>query len=373
MVEKVEVFWGSDKDFEDAIAGIQHPTYLVDVFNHINQTKVKVDGVDNTDPPLEVENLIIHTDDYGGIQEWALMGFSINVIENLRLKVSNVWMCNPPLQIYDDIKRTYVGKIEEHKTEYPKITEEALMKISKGYDKAVIGQPHVIQDILPAIYSLIKKHRKKPATLLFLGTSGIGKTETANFIGDCIGNGMVRIQFSMQQTNNAVQYIFGGGHGEDSLARRLIRRKSNLILLDEFDKVSPGFYNAFYQMFDEGEFVDKNYRVDVSDCIIICTSNFLTEKDAEKNLGSAIYSRFTKVLRFEQISEADRIRIAEISFKRVFDELSPEEQGMVPKEELLDFYSNAIQKGAYNNIRMLRSDIEESIYFEILRAKKILP
>ena len=39
MVEKVEVFWGSDKDFEYAIAGIQHPTYLVDVFNHINQTK----------------------------------------------------------------------------------------------------------------------------------------------------------------------------------------------------------------------------------------------------------------------------------------------------------------------------------------------
>ena len=373
MVGKVEIYWGSDQDFEDAIAGIEQPTYLVDVFNHINQTKVKLDGVNKTDPPLKVENLVIHTDDYGGIQEWALMGFSNNVIENLQLNVSNVWMCNPPLQIYDDIKRTYADKIVEHKTKYPEITEEALLKISKGYDKAVIGQPHVIQDILPAIYSLIKKHRKKPATLLFLGTSGIGKTETANFIGDCIGNGMVRIQFSMQQTNNAVQYIFGGGHGEDSLARRLIRRKSNLILLDEFDKVSPGFYNAFYQMFDEGEFVDKNYRVDVSDCIIICTSNFLTEEDAEKNLGSAIYSRFTKVLRFEQIREADRIRIAEMSFKSVFNELSPEEQGMVPKEELMNFYSNAIQKGAYHNIRMLKNDIEESVFYEILRAKKILP
>ena len=54
----------------------------------------------------------------------------------------------------------------------------------------------------------------------------------------------------MQQTNSAYQYIFGADHGEDSLARELIRRSSNVILLDEFDKVSPSFYNAFYQMHD---------------------------------------------------------------------------------------------------------------------------
>ena len=136
-------------------------------------------------------------------------------------------MCNPPIQIYDDIKRSYAGYISEYRTVYPEITEDSLKKIAKEYKKVVIGQPRVIQDVLPAIYSLMKNRRHKPATLLFLGTSGIGKTETANFIGDCIGSGMVRIQFSMQQTNNAVQYIFGGGHGEDSLARRLIRRKSN--------------------------------------------------------------------------------------------------------------------------------------------------
>ncbi len=372
MVKKVEIYWGSDEDFEEAVSVIQSHTYLVDVFNHINLTRIKADGVAQKDPPLEVENLVIHTDDYGGIQEWALMGFSNNVIENLQLNVSNVWMCNPPIQIYEDIKRSYADKIEEHKTKYPEITEDALLEISKGYDKAVIGQPHVIQDVLPAIYPLIKKRRRKPATLLFLGTSGIGKTETAKFIGDCIGNGMVRIQFSMQQTNNAVQYIFGGGHGEDSLARRLIRRKSNLILLDEFDKVSTGFYNAFYQMFDEGVFVDKNYTVDVSDCIIICTSNFLTQEDAEKNLGSAIYSRFTKVLQFEQISEENRIHIAKMAFKSVYDVLSTEEQRMVPKEGIMRFYSNAIQQGSYNNIRLLRNDIEESIYFEILKAKNIL-
>lgn len=139
MVGKVEIYWGADQDFEEGIAEIQHPTYMVDVFNHINKTKVKVEGFNKDDPPLEVSDLVIRTDDYGGIQEWALMGFSNNVLENLQLKIDNVWLCNPPLSIYDDIKRTYGSIIKEHNTSYPEITEDALLKIATGYSSAVIG------------------------------------------------------------------------------------------------------------------------------------------------------------------------------------------------------------------------------------------
>mgnify|MGYP000046052259 CR=1 FL=1 len=113
---------------------------------------------------------------------------------------------------------------------------------------------------------------------------------------------MVRIQFSMQQTNSAYQYIFGADHGEDSLARELIRRSSNVILLDEFDKVSPAFYNAFYQMFDEGTFVDANYSVDVSKCIIICTTNYRTEEEAEKYLARRSIRDFQKSLFLIQLA-----------------------------------------------------------------------
>ena len=151
----------------------------------------------------------------------------------------------------------------------------------------------MMRRVLPAIYALKNEKRKRPVSILFLGASGIGKTETAKYIGEQLGMSLVRIQFSMQQTNQAYQYIFGAEHGEDSLARELIRRESNVVLLDEFDKVSPAFYNAFYQMFDEGLFVDSNYSVDMSRCIVICTTNYRSEEEAEKYLGTPIYSRFS--------------------------------------------------------------------------------
>lgn len=167
-------------------------------------------------------------------------------------------------------------------------------------------------------------------------------------------NILISIPFSMQQTVNAGKYIFGGEHGEDSFVRRLIRRSSNLILLDEFDKVPPGFYNAFYQMFDEGKFVDKNYTVDVSKCIIICTSNYQSETDAEKNLGSPIYSRFSKVVKFASIGIDDKLKIARITYQKLLDNLAEDDISLVPENAVLLFYEKAIKAGAYSNIRMLK-------------------
>ena len=79
--------------------------------------------------------------------------------------------------------------------------------MSEGFNDAVIGQPHVMKQSLASIYALRNSERRRPVTLLFLGDSGIGKTETAKYISSCLGTDMVRIKFSMQQTNSAYQYI----------------------------------------------------------------------------------------------------------------------------------------------------------------------
>ena len=374
VIQSINIFWGSDKVFEEATHSLDNTTSLATVLAHISEKEIKIKDANlPPTPPMIVENLIIFTDDYGGVMEWAILGFSNNVLRHTKVEIHNLWLCNPPDKIHEDIVKNYDKDIiKEHKPKYPTITVEDMKTIANGFNKSVIGQPHVMKQVLSSIYALKSSQRKRPVTLLFLGDSGIGKTETAKYISKCLNSDMVRIQFSMQQTNSAYQYIFGAEHGEDSLARELVRRSSNVILLDEFDKVVPAFYNAFYQMFDEGVFVDTNYSVDVSKCIIICTTNYRTEEEAEKNLGTPIYSRFSKVVIFKPISIEDKLTIASSRYAEVIDGLDDEDKALIESNGVLPFFEKAIREGSYPNMRMLRNDIEDAVNLEILKARGII-
>ena len=376
-MKEIHIYYGSDSDFDTATKSIDDFCTLGDVLNHIGQKELFLKGVPTTDPPKpeppkQIKNLVIHTDDYGGVNEWALLGFSNNVLQHQKLDIENVWMNNPPKKIYDDIQKTYSSLVHVSRQKYENIDIETLKQMAEKYQHIVIGQDRVIMQVLSSLYSLKSSNRIKPVTILFLGESGVGKTETAKYLASFFNKEMVRVQFSMQQTSTAYQFIFGAEHGENSLARELIRRESNIILLDEFDKVHPSFYNAFYQMFDEGEFIDSNYSVDVSRCIIICTTNYMSEEEAEEKLGSPVYSRFSKVVKFSSISIADKMKIAANCYKTIFQKLDKDDQELIADNPVLSIFTTKIQNGYYRNMRMLKTDIEDAINYEILVARGIL-
>ncbi len=372
-MEKVIIHFGSDSDFKKLTESIESYYTIGNVLGHISKVIIEIEGAEKRyNEPLEIDNLIIYTDDYGGIKEWAILGASNNIFKNPRIHIKNLFLSNPPKKLYEDVKRTYSSIITETFSNRPSLNLQMLKEIASDYENEVIGQPKVLRKLLPTLYSLVNPKRKKPIAILFLGGSGVGKTETAKFINSKFGGEMLRLQFSMQQTGEAYKYFFGGEHGEDSFARELIRRESNVILLDEFDKVDRSFYNAFYQMFDEGVFVDKNYSVNVESCIIICTSNFSSVEEAEKCLGAPIYSRFSKVIKFDEISIEDKIKIAARNYKTLYSQLSSDDQELIQENVVLNFFTNAIRQGFYNNMRTLKNDIEDALNIEVLKARGIL-
>ena len=125
-------------------------------------------------------------------------------------------------------------------------------------------------------------------------------------------------------------------------------------------------------MFDEGRFVDSNYSVDVSNCIIICTTNYRSEEEAEKYLGTPIYSRFSKVIIFNPISINDKIQIAEKCYNSIFENLSDEDKSLITDNKVLPLFQESIRRGAYPNMRMLKNDIEDALNIEILKARQII-
>ena len=114
------------------------------------------------------------------------------------------------------------------------MTEISLEKMREVYvnlGKDILGQGQCKKHIVSSMYRLSKNIDNKPAVLMLYGPSGVGKTESAKSISKTLGGELVRIQFSMMQTNEAYNYLFGSEHSKSSFARDMMSRESNVILV----------------------------------------------------------------------------------------------------------------------------------------------
>jgi type VI secretion system protein VasG len=161
-----------------------------------------------------------------------------------------------------------------------------VLGLKQAMEQRVIGQPHALESLARAIHTARAKltdPRKPIAVFLMVGTSGVGKTETALTLADLLYGGeqnLTVINMSEFKEEHKVSLLMGSppgyvGYGEGGILTEAVRRHPySVILLDEMEKAHPGVQDVFYQVFDKGMMTDGEGReIDFRNTVIIMTSN----------------------------------------------------------------------------------------------------
>ena len=267
---------------------------------------------------------------------------------------------NPPKRVLNSLKSEFGDSIEYLKSEYVKISVDILKEIFRDLNENILGQGRCKKQLIAGLYRLTKEKSEKPAVFMLYGPSGVGKTETAKRISKSLGGELLRIQFSMMQTQEAYNYVFGEEHSKTSFARDMLSRESNVILIDEFDKMNSNFYNAFYELFDEGRYVDTNYEVDLRYTIFLCTSNFMSDKEIKKALGPAMYSRIGSCIEYDELDKEQKIVIINKWYSEIIGILDESERKIISNTDIRKWFIDHADR--YDNIRTLKTKMELAIF-----------
>jgi len=178
--------------------------------------------------------------------------------------------------------------------------KEKLLHMEKLLEKRVIGQHRAIEAISNAVRrsrSGIQDPDRPMGTFIFLGPTGVGKTETAKAVAEFLFNdekAIVRIDMSEYMEKHAVARLIGAppgyvGYEEGGQLTEAVRRRPySVILFDEIEKAHHDVYNIFLQILDEGRLTDSKGRVvDFKNTLIIMTSNIGTSYISDTSIPEA--------------------------------------------------------------------------------------
>ncbi|MCB0403068.1 MAG: ATP-dependent chaperone ClpB [Flavobacteriales bacterium] len=193
---------------------------------------------------------------------------------------------------------------------------EKLLRLEDELHKRVVGQEEAISAVADAVRrsrSGLQDEKRPIGSFIFLGTTGVGKTELAKALSEFLfndENAMTRIDMSEYQEKHSVSRLLGAppgyvGYDEGGQLTEAVRRKPySVILLDEIEKAHPDVFNILLQVLDDGRLTDNKGRVvNFKNTIIIMTSN----------IGSHIIQES-----FENLGEVDRDSIIERTKLEVF-------------------------------------------------------
>ncbi|MHC4228859.1 MAG: AAA family ATPase, partial [Planctomycetota bacterium] len=282
---------------------------------------------------------------------------------------------------------------------------ERLMKMEDAIRRRVVGQ----NEAVAALCNAVRRSRSglgdpdKPiGTLLFLGPTGVGKTELSKALADFLFNdphAMVRIDMSEFMEQHSVSRLIGSppgyvGYEEGGRLTEAVRRKPySVILLDEIEKAHPDIFNVLLQVFDDGRLTDgKGRTVDFKNTVIIMTSNIashqiqqLTEesgadweieahvKDALKQLFKPEFlNRIDEIIVFHMLGKEDLRKIVDIQLSYLVERLENRNIKIEftdgAREQIMDEgYDPAF--GARPLKRTIQQRLENALAAELLAGK----
>ena len=202
--------------------------------------------------------------------------------------------------------------------------KEKLLNMETALHKRVVGQDEAIKAVSDAVRrsraGLSNEHRPL-GSFLFLGTTGVGKTELAKALSEFLFNDesmMTRIDMSEYQEAHTVSRLVGAppgyvGYDEGGQLTEAVRRKPySVILLDEIEKAHPDVFNTLLQVLDDGRLTDNKGRtVDFKNTILIMTSN-LKEDELRLRMRPEFINRIDEIVKFDTLTPDDIRQIVRI-------------------------------------------------------------
>ncbi len=241
-------------------------------------------------------------------------------VEALKAKLKEVQGDKP--MINEEVTAEEVAEVVSKWTGIPvsrmlQSEREKLLHLEDELHKRVVGQEDAIQAIADAIRRSragLQDEKRPIGSFIFLGTTGVGKTELAKALAEFLfnnENSMVRIDMSEYQERHTVSRLVGAppgyvGYEESGQLTEAVRRKPySVVLLDEIEKAHPDVFNILLQVLDDGRLTDNKGRVvDFKNTIIIMTSN----------IGSHLIQE-----NFSHLTESNELEVVERTRKEVFD------------------------------------------------------
>lgn len=335
-MKKVILYYGPKNDFIRHLPRKQPVTTISELAicsdRKMREHVFKIQGRKNDASAMDEQKpqipcLVGFSDQFAAISESAIQGFLSFIGQ---YEIDTLCLQNPPLQLVSQLQKSR-AKIRVLRYVYSAVDERALREINATYEQRIVGQERALRRLLVTLYPLTRPECEKPVVLLFYGPTGVGKSETAIFLGEVMRQRVMRKQFSMYNSNEFAAYLFGGRHSQASFAKDLMERESNVLLFDEFDKANPLFHSAFYQLFDDGVYEDKSYRADVRRAVVVCTTNYTSEAEVRERLGAALLARFDAVIGFDPLSEGTITKILEREYDALIASLCDEERSCLSR------------------------------------------